>query len=64
MVSDNSFYDTLKSIGKIKIAICEDIINQSSTVYHKSRASIYQGYEWVGMQKVHKLISSFMFAKI
>ena len=59
-VSDISFYDTLKSIPKIKIAICEDIINQSSTVSHNSRGFIYQGYEWVGMQKVHKPISSFM----
>ena len=60
MVSDISFYDTLKSIPKIKIAICEDIVNQSSTVFHNSRGFIYQENEWVGMQKVHKLISSFM----
>ena len=60
MVNDISFYDTLKSFPKIKIAIYEEIINQSSTVSHNSRGFIYQGYEWVGMQKVHKLISSFM----
>ena len=60
VISEIVFYDTLKIIPKLKIAIFEVIINQSSTVSHNFRGLIHQFYEWVGMQKVHKLINSFM----